>query len=108
LTKEIDFWQRKSTALASQLADHDKSYNSKLEYVLAEQETLSEQQQQVVRDLNAALAAHQQALAQVTAAAAHGSPSSEKSPPLPFSPDLVSHNCIVLTAGQHTLTCFLV
>lgn len=92
LAKEIDFWQRKSTALASQLADSDKSYNSKLENVLAEQENLSGQQQQVLKDLSTALAAHKEALA--LAAAAQTSPKSAQHShshaQLPFSPEVVS------------------
>ncbi len=100
MSKEIDFWRERSSTLASQLAETDKSYNSKIEYVLAEQENLSEKQQQVLRELSAALAAHQAqaaaasaaVVASTPAAAGDGSPGSnpgsagEKSI---FSPDQV-------------------
>ena len=62
LSKEIEFWRERSTTLASQLAETDRSYSSKIELVLAEQGHLSEQQQQVLKDLSTALAT-QQALA---------------------------------------------
>lgn len=98
LTKTIDYWRDMSTTLSSQLAERDKSYNSKLEYVLAEQENLSGQQQQVLKDITAALAA-QQALAAAAAGngvsaghfAAGGSPSSAPLAPagLPLTPDQV-------------------
>lgn len=76
LSKEIDFWRERSNSLASQLAETGKSYDSKLEHVLVAQESLSEQQQQVLRELSAALAA-QQALAAAATAVVHGSHTDE-------------------------------
>lgn len=85
-----------STSLSSQLAERDKTYNSKLEYVLAEQENLSGQQQQVLRDISAALAAQQALAASVSGAGganglpAGGSPSSAPAiPGLPLTPEQV-------------------
>jgi hypothetical protein len=98
LTKEIDFWRQKSDSLSEILAQNDKEYSSKLDIVLAEQESLSEQQQQVLRELSAALAA-QHAMAEAAAAASASaggrdpgtsSPTaSGAAPAVLFSPDLV-------------------
>lgn len=85
-----------STSLSSQLAERDKTYNSKLEYVLAEQENLSGQQQQVLKDISAALAAQQALAATVSESGgsglpAGGSPSSTSVAPvgLPLTPEQV-------------------
>jgi hypothetical protein len=105
LTKEIDFWRQKSDSLSEILAQNDKEYSSKLDIVLAEQESLSEQQQQVLRELSAALAA-QHAMAEAAAAASAASSASAggrdpgtsspaasggAAPAVLFSPDLVRH-----------------
>jgi uncharacterized coiled-coil protein SlyX len=99
LGKEIDFWRERSSSLASQLAETGKTYDSKLEHVLVAQESLSEQQQQVLRELSAALAAQQALAAAATAGATDsGSPGTGASNPVPpvLSPEQVCLSCICL------------
>jgi len=59
LSKEIDYWKTQADSLAQKLQETDATYTSKIDSVLAEQEYLAAQQQQVLRELNAAIAAHQ-------------------------------------------------
>jgi uncharacterized coiled-coil protein SlyX len=109
LGKEIDFWRERSSSLASQLAETGKTYDSKLEHVLVAQESLSEQQQQVLRELSAALAAQQALAAAATAGATgSGSPGTGASNPVPpvLSPEQVclSSVCLViLVSGPETV-----
>jgi uncharacterized coiled-coil protein SlyX len=108
LGKEIDFWRERSSSLASQLAETGKTYDSKLEHVLVAQESLSEQQQQVLRELSAALAAQQALAAAATAGATgSGSPGTGASNPVPpvLSPEQVCLSCICLVIGERTRDC---
>jgi predicted nucleic acid-binding Zn-ribbon protein len=92
LSKEIDYWKTQADSLAQKLQETDATYSSKIDSVLAEQEYLAAQQQQVLRELNAAIAAHQLTTQQQQGDAAATAMGTGSSPPLGTvrTPELVS------------------
>ena len=94
LSKEIDYWKLQADSLAQKLQETDATYSSKIDSVLAEQEYLAAQQQQVLRELNAAIAAHQAASQQQGDAAAAMDTGSPPSGTL-RTPELVTMHAIV-------------